>query len=156
MFCDANFHSVQCARQCVFCSDFLSHMFTYCGYILASFIECVLMNNPLNPFITGQEMYFLIIWLIIIFFLLFLVSPVLLLKKQWMKNSGKITSITTYIHYIISKFQFNPFIAAWEMDFLIIISLFSFLFIFSSITGKVANEKFWKNHRVLLHIPTIS
>ncbi len=34
-------------------------------------------------------------------------------------------------------------------------SLFSFLFPSSSITGEVVNEKFWKNHRVLLHTPTI-
>ncbi len=26
----------------------------------------------------------------------------------------------------------------------------------SSITGEVANEKFWKNHRLLLHTPTVS
>ncbi len=38
----------------------------------------------------------------------------------------------------------NQFITAQEVYFLIISILFSFLCISSSITGKVANKKFWK------------
>ncbi len=37
---------------------------------------------------------------------------------------------------------FNQFITAQEVDFLIISSLFSFLYLSSSITGEVANKKF--------------
>ncbi len=58
--------------------------------------------------------------------------------------------------YIHMNDPLNPFITAPEMDFLIISSLFSFLYLFNSITGEVANEKFWKNHRLLLNIPSIS
>ncbi len=36
----------------------------------------------------------------------------------------------------------NQFITAQELDFPIISSLFSFLYLSSSITGEVANEKF--------------
>ncbi len=49
----------------------------------------------------------------------------------------------------------SQFITAQEVDFLIISSLFSFLYLPSSITGEVANEKFWKNHRLLLHTSTV-
>ncbi len=45
----------------------------------------------------------------------------------------------------------NQFTTAQEVNFLIINSLFSFLYLSSSITGDIANEKFWKNHRLLLH-----
>ncbi len=55
------------------------------------------MNNPLNPFITVQEMNFLIIWLIILISIVFLVFPVLSLDKWRMKNSRKITEYC-YIH----------------------------------------------------------
>ncbi len=78
----------------------------------------------------------------------------------WRSSEQKILEkshiIATYTHCIICKFQLNLFITGQEMDFLIISSLHSFLYLFSSITGEVENEKFWKNHRVLLHTPTIS
>ncbi len=50
----------------------------------------------------------------------------------------------------------HQFITAQEVDFLIISSLFSFLYLFSFITREIANEKFWKNHRLFLHTPTVS
>ncbi len=50
----------------------------------------------------------------------------------------------------------NQFITAQEVDFLIIGSLFSFLYLSSSITEDIANEKFQKNHKLMLHTPTIS
>ncbi len=50
----------------------------------------------------------------------------------------------------------NQFITAREVDFLIIGSLFSFLYLSSYSTGEVENEKFWKNHRSLLHTLTVS
>ncbi len=42
------------------------------------------------------------------------------------------------------------------MDFLIIGSLFSFLYRPSSTFGEVANEKFWTNHRSLLYTLTVT
>ncbi len=51
--------------------------------------------------------------------------------------------------------QLNQFITAQEVDFLIISTLFSFLYLSNSITGKVANKKLWKNHKLLLHTLTI-
>ncbi len=75
----------------------------------------------------------------------FYIFPVLLLEKKQPKNSGKVTEHCYITHYIIFKFWRNPYITAQEMDFLIISSLFSFLHLSSSITGEVANEKFWKN-----------
>ncbi len=50
----------------------------------------------------------------------------------------------------------NQFITDQEVDFLMISSLFWFLYLSSSITGEKANEKFWRNFRLLLHTSTIS
>ncbi len=102
-------------------------------------------------------MDFLIICLLILLSILFLVFPVLLLEKQQNeKILEKSQRIATYTQYIISKFQLNPFVTVQEMDFRIISSLFSFLYLSSFITGEVVTEKFWKNHSVLLRTPTIS
>ncbi len=85
----------------------------------------------------------------------FYIFPILLLENRERKILEKTQIIATYTHCIIYKFQLNPFTTAQEMDFLIVSSLFSFLYLSSSISGEVGNEKFWKNHRVLLHTPTI-
>ncbi len=64
-----------------------------------------------------------------------------------------------YWHLLMHTCVNNPlsqFITAQEVDFLIISSLFSFLYLSSSITGELADEKFCKNHRLLLRTPTIS
>ncbi len=56
--------------------------------------------------------------------------------------------------YIYMNNLLNQFITAQEMDFLVIrLLLFSLLYLSSSIAGEVGDEKFWKNHRLLLHIP---
>ncbi len=112
----------------------------------------ICMNNPLNTFITVQEMDFLIIWLIILISIVFLIFLVYCWRSSAQKILEKLQTHATYTHYIISKFQLNPFTTAQEMDFLIMSSLFSFLYL----TGEVANEEFWKNHRVLLHTPIMS
>ncbi len=49
------------------------------------------MNNLLDPFITAQEIDFLITRLIILISIVFFVFSILLLEKWRMKNSGKIT-----------------------------------------------------------------
>ncbi len=61
-----------------------------------------------------------------------------------------------YLMNICMNNPLNQFITAEEVDFLIINTLFSFLYSSSSITKEVANQKFWKNHRLLLHTLTIS
>ncbi len=81
------------------------------------------MNNPLNLFITAQEMDFLIIWLIIFFSIEFSVFQFYYWSSRERKILEKSPNTATYNHYIISKFQLNPFIAAQEMYFLIISSL---------------------------------
>ncbi len=58
--------------------------------------------------------------------------------------------------YTCMNNPFNQFITAQEVDFLIISSLFLFLYLSSSITEEVANEKFLKNHRLLLRTSTVS
>ncbi len=95
------------------------------------------MNNPLNQFITAQEVHFLIISSLFSF----LFSSSITRKSSEQKILEKSQIIATYTHCIIHKFQLNPFITAQEMDFLII-SLFSFLYLSGSITGEIANEKF--------------
>ncbi len=44
--------------------------------------------------------------------------------------------------YTCMNNSLNQFVTAQEVDFLIISSLFSFLYLSSSITGEIANEKF--------------
>ncbi len=70
----------------------------------------------------------------------------LYLSSYWRSSQRKILKksniIATYTHCITFKLQLNPFITAQEMDFLIISSLFSFLYLSSFITEEVANEKY--------------
>ncbi len=68
-------------------------------------------------------------------------------SRPFVMNRNKLCYI--YRRHIITL----QFITAQEVDFLIISSLFSFLYLS---TGEVANEKFWKNHRLLLQTPNIS
>ncbi len=47
--------------------------------------------------------------------------------------------------YTFMNNPLNQLITAQEVDFLIISSLFSFLYLSNSFTGEVAKEKSWKN-----------
>ncbi len=58
-------------------------------------------------------------------------------KRRERKILEKSQIIVTHTHCIIYKFQVNPFIIAQEMDFLIISSLFSFLYLSSKNAGKI-------------------
>ncbi len=149
MFCVANPHSVQRTRQRTINSGCLSHMFSHWLYTgICQMNICV--NNPFNQFITAHKVDFLIISTlnrISISFQFYYWR-----SREW-KILEKSQITATYTHRIIYKFQLNLFITAQKMDFLIISSLFSlFLYLSSSTTREVANENFWKNHRVLLHI----
>ncbi len=102
-------------------------------------------------------MDFLIIWLIIIISIVFLAFPVLLMEKYPTKNSGKITEYCRICPLYRIQISAQSVYYSWKrIDFLNISSLFSLLYLSSSITGEIANEKFWKNLRVLLHTPTVS
>ncbi len=63
----------------------------------------------------------------------------------WRSRERKIMEksqiVATDTHCIMYKFQLTPFITAEEMDFLIISSLFSFLYLSSYITGEVTKRK---------------
>ncbi len=123
-------------------TSYVQSLWLYAGICQMYF----LMNNRLNPFITVQEMNFLLISLLFSF--LYLTSSItgeIANEKFWKKSE----IVSTYTHYIISKFQLNPFIIVEEINFLIINSLFSFLYLSSSITGEVANEKFWKKSEII-------
>ncbi len=111
------------------------------------------MNKPLNQFITAQELDFLIISSLFSF--LYLCSSITgeVANEKFWKNHRLLLHTPTVSHPNFSSICSLPL---KKFDFLIISSLLSFLYPSSFITGEVANEKFWKNHRVLLHTPTIS
>ncbi len=116
-------------------------MFRHCGCILAS-IRCILVWIICS--ICSLQLKKWISWLLTHYSHLYIFAALLLEKKRT-KNSG---NIATYTHYILNKFQLNPFIIVRKMDSPIVSSLFSFLYLSSSITLKVTNEKFWKNYRL--------
>ncbi len=111
------------------------------------------MNKPLNSVRYSSRSGFADSWLIILISISFQFYYWRSSKRKILEKSQIIVS---YTHCIIYKFHLNPFISAEEMDFLIIGSLFLFLYLSSSITGEVANKKFWKNHRLFLYTPTVS
>ncbi len=87
--------------------------------------------------------------------ILYLSSPIteeVVNEKFWKNHRSLLHTFTI----LCTNFSSIRSLQTQEMDFLIISSLFSFLYLSSSIAGEVANEKFWKNHRILLHTPTIS
>ncbi len=136
---------MQCTRQHTISSSCLSHMFSHCDCKTGICQVNTCMNNLPSGFPDYQH-----IILISISFQFY----------YWRSSQQKILEkskiFATYTHYIISTFQLSLFITAREMDFLIISSLFSLLYLSSSITREIANEKFWKTHSVLLHTPIIS